>query len=1602
MDRSSAKRLSALVVSAVAGLFLSSALLGAEKVEQKAGKSFTPKVIHPVKSVKSRPLREIVSSGRPQKTTPTWQRPFLPPHVKNTGPSTVKTDPQSVQSRKIATAMPDPLISFEGVGDVNGVQPADTTMAVGPNNVISWVNLAFQVFDRDGNDLSGGPINGTELWADLGGDCSTANGGDIIVHYDYMADRWFFSQLAYPNIPNGPFYNCVAVSATSDPLGPLNEYAFVYSNTDLNDYPKFGVWPDAYYGTFRNFANASNFTGMVVWAIDRNALLAGDPNPTVLEIPAGGIDPNLDGLLPSDLSGGGLAPPLAVPTGGTTAANSLVGIGSPDYDGSPNSMVHIYNFHPDFVNPGNSTLDGPINLDVDDFDFNVNVVGPSDSGMEDLPFPMYRADYRNFGDHEAIVFNHTINNGSGVAAVRWYEIRDPRGTATLFQQGTYSPDNSHRWFGSVAVDVSGDIAAGFSVTDDTIFPSISYAGRLAGDPLGEFSQGETQLIAGSFPFFGGRWGDYSTIVVDPTDQCTFWYTTMYTPSSAGGDWGTRIGSFKFPNCSAGPTGTLTGTVTDGTNPIAGAKVSTGSGSFTTDATGTYTGTLPIGTYDLVASKYGFFPSTVNGVVVTDGGTTVQNFVLAPAPTVVVNGVVKDGSGGGWPLYAKIVVTGAGAPTFTIWTDPVTGYYSLTLVTGTSYTFAVTSPGYNTGGGVLPLIAAAPVVANWTLTVEPLACNAPGYSPVTSGLFEAFDAGVLPKGWTVTNNGSGGSGGFPIDWQINEGPAPCGDFGGNQTGGSGPYAVANSDCPGSSVFEDTSLITPAVDMSSFGAALVRFDEDYRALGDNADVDISTDGGTSWTNVLSQTSDQRGPRSISIDITGIASGQKSVQARFHYYNAFFAWWWQVDDVLLGEAGCVAGPGGLVVGNVVDGNTGNGLIGADVQVMPDGPTTKTFSTPDPAQPKGLYILFSESGPQTIQASKSLYTSQAKGLTVIPNSSQRLDFSLGAGLLTASPRPLTAMVDPGANSVMTLTLTNTGNGPANFHIHELNAPAAPPLRPTGPFADPEKIKEALARFPQGFEKQMRSEGMLSAKGLPPLANYPKNVTPLAAGDVLATYPASFASPNGLPYGMIFDPTSSGFWVSNLGSGFPGDNMDHGFNADGTESGATIDMSSLNLLPVDGTVNGRTGMYWQATNDFFGGSITCIYEIDPSTQAMTGNTICPAFPTPQTGLAYDVLSGTYYSGSFFDGVINHFDETGAILDSASVGLNIGGLAFNPTTGHLFVFNQDVGSGATDDIYVLNPKNGYSVLGSFVVGPPGISAAAAGGAEMDCNGNLLLVDQLGVNPTLLVDSGETTTCGFIDTIPWVSEDPTDGTVPGLGGSRPTGGTNVLPVAVTFDSTGLLPGLRQAQLTFSTDTPTAVPAVPLNFTIRFNDVPDNNQFQAFIYGAAGAGVMMGGPPNCPGGIYDFCPAGFVTRADMAGYIFRGVHGASTPPPVYQNVFQDVTFNQYNSFYIQGVFDDGIAAGCSSSPALYCPDIPVTRAQMSALIWKGMFGDQAPPACTGIFADVPCPSLFADYIEGLAGLGITAGCGNGDFCPHDPITNGQMATFLVKAFNLAYLP
>ncbi|MFL5731842.1 MAG: hypothetical protein ACJ78Q_01475, partial [Chloroflexia bacterium] len=442
-----------------------------------------------------------------------------------------------------ALLMPTPIRNFDGVGNRNGVYPPDTNGDVGPNHYVQIINLSFQIFNKSGVSLYG-PANNNTLWSGFGGPCETQNSGDPIGLYDSIADRWLLSQFT----SSAPYGECIAVSSSGDPLGSYYRYFFQFSTTLFYDYPHLGVWPDGYYmGTNRFQGN--NFMGPAVTVFDRASMLNNLP-ATYQE-----IDPGDDSFLPSDLDGP-LLPPAGSPNYFATRAGA--------------NNLKIYKFHVDWSVPANSTFTGPTVLPTAPF----NELCPTTSSCVPQPGTtvgldglgdrlMHRLAYRNFGDHESLVTNHSVDLGTGQAAVRWYEIRNPS-VPVIYQQGTYAPDTVNRWMGSVVMDAGGDMALGYSVSESSTvtYPGIRYTGRLAGDPLGTMPQGEATLMNGSGSQTGtaSRWGDYSMMSVDPSDDCTFWFTTEYMPTTGGAPWQTRIGSFRFPSCqSPTPTPTVTGT-----------------------------------------------------------------------------------------------------------------------------------------------------------------------------------------------------------------------------------------------------------------------------------------------------------------------------------------------------------------------------------------------------------------------------------------------------------------------------------------------------------------------------------------------------------------------------------------------------------------------------------------------------------------------------------------------------------------------------------------------------------------------------------------------------------------------------------------------------------------------------------------------------------------------------------------------------------------------------------------------------------------------------------------------------------------------------------
>ena len=453
--------------------------------------------------------------------------------------------------------MPFPLLSFDGVANRNNIAPPDTNGDVGPNHYVQWVNLSYAVWNKQGT-LVFGPVNGNTIWAGFGGLCETRNNGDPIALYDPIADRWLLSQLAFIDFNN--YHQCIAVSQTPDPTGAWYRYDFLFSTSLLNDYPKFGVWPDAYYlGVNQQSGPSRTFAGQGVMAFERDKMLQGLPARTVY-FDLFGVNSNFSGAIPADLDGPGRPPP--------GAPNLFVEMDDDGFGWTPIDRMSIWSFHVDWNDPPSSTFgvggnpDQVIDLTAAGYPFDSDLCGYVSECIPQLGVTMkidalsdrlmYRLVYRNWGDHESLTVNHSVDvDGTDHAGVRWYELRRTGGSWGVHQAGTHAPDGEHRWMGSAAMDGSGDLAVGYSLSSATTAPTVRYAGRLPSDPPGTLPQTEATLVAGMGSQTGvRRWGDYSMLAVDPVDDCTFWYTQEYYAATSGTGWTTRIGSFRFPSCVA--------------------------------------------------------------------------------------------------------------------------------------------------------------------------------------------------------------------------------------------------------------------------------------------------------------------------------------------------------------------------------------------------------------------------------------------------------------------------------------------------------------------------------------------------------------------------------------------------------------------------------------------------------------------------------------------------------------------------------------------------------------------------------------------------------------------------------------------------------------------------------------------------------------------------------------------------------------------------------------------------------------------------------------------------------------------------------------------
>jgi ELWxxDGT repeat protein len=511
------------------------------KVTIKPGAQTSAPAAAAVEVPEGEPLPAPVPRQHQPVADPVFQAPLRKASPKGTSPGAT----ESVSA---------PIVNVAGMTSASN--PPDTTGDVGPNHFIQMVNATnFQIFNKAGAPVTS-PASFGALWSP-----AKSNSGDPIVVYDHLADRWILSQF----FTTGMYF---AVSQTSDPTaGTWFLYEFVTGASGLPDYPKIGVWPDAFY------MSSYESPSLGIYAFDRAKMLAGDAagfvktTIPVLTSSAGVRDTR---ILPVDLDGP--APPPGTPGYFVRTVD-----GQQDTS-NPTDRIEIYEAQVDWNGP---TIAFPLVNTLTPAAFNIMVGNRNGGGIRDIipqpnttatldglsNRPMMQLKYRYFGSVAKMVFCQTIDiSGSiqailgftpadEVAGIRWYQLDKTGANWAIGQQGTFGdqPPGAtnesqllHRWLGSAAMNGTGDIAIGYSICndDDTnpIFPGIRYTGRVASDPAGTLPQGEGIILNGTSSkgangAYGQRWGDYAQMGVDPSDDSTFWFTTHVATGA------TRIASF---------------------------------------------------------------------------------------------------------------------------------------------------------------------------------------------------------------------------------------------------------------------------------------------------------------------------------------------------------------------------------------------------------------------------------------------------------------------------------------------------------------------------------------------------------------------------------------------------------------------------------------------------------------------------------------------------------------------------------------------------------------------------------------------------------------------------------------------------------------------------------------------------------------------------------------------------------------------------------------------------------------------------------------------------------------------------------------------------
>ncbi len=528
--------------------------------------STTPEIMHAARFDVSPPMRDMIRDLPQTATLPETSSGYIP---------NIFIKPEGRVNTWQPTGTPAPAlgVSFNGIGNPTACGsciPPDTNGDVSDQHFIQWVNLKWAIYDKTTGAVVQAPTAGNSFFAGFGGKCQTSNSGDPIALWDAQAERWVMSQF----VTSAPYAQCVAVSVTSDPLGAYYRYEFNWPN--FGDYPHMGIWTeethrqDAYLLTTHEFTSSSSFLGAALIAMERNKMLVGDPSAAMVRFP--GFDAY--GVQPIHLIGPKEAP------GGSCPTFVHFDLAASNYQ--------FWDMCLDWTTPASSTISTPNTVDSDPFfPFFDSVPTPAGAANYLDSFgsnTMYRATARAFAKDAptriSLVLNHVVQGSDLQAGIKWVQFNlkpafepaevidrifqdgfDDAPPPVVFPQtvmtkqrvdeGTYAPDSDHRWMGGIAIDASGNIGLGFSKSSATLNPQVQYTARRATDAPGTMRDEQTctaGIANGAQTDSAGRWGDYSSMSVDPVDQCTFYFTTEYYATSSSRNFSTRICSFKFPDC----------------------------------------------------------------------------------------------------------------------------------------------------------------------------------------------------------------------------------------------------------------------------------------------------------------------------------------------------------------------------------------------------------------------------------------------------------------------------------------------------------------------------------------------------------------------------------------------------------------------------------------------------------------------------------------------------------------------------------------------------------------------------------------------------------------------------------------------------------------------------------------------------------------------------------------------------------------------------------------------------------------------------------------------------------------------------------------------